>query len=64
MDPDTASNMLGQQIKDRMLAPSEARALMNRGPFTEEQMSEFDRLFTVRRETAVATPAQVTNGSP
>jgi len=45
MDPAAASTMLGQQIKDRMIAPSEARELDNREPFTPDQLAEFDRLF-------------------
>lgn len=45
MDPQMRSTVLGQQIRDRFTAPSEARALMDRPPFTDEQMAEFDRLF-------------------
>ncbi|MCE7008737.1 phage portal protein [Kibdelosporangium philippinense] len=51
MDPETRAKMLGQQIRDRMLAPSEARALQNRQPFTDEQLSEFDRLFGAPKTT-------------
>jgi HK97 family phage portal protein len=45
MDPETVSRMLGQQIRDRLVAPSEARELMNRAPFTPEQLAEFKELF-------------------
>lgn len=37
--------MLGQQIKDKMRAPSEARELLNLPPFTPEQIDEFKTLF-------------------
>jgi HK97 family phage portal protein len=58
MDPQTASLVLGQQIKDRMTAPSEARALLNREPFTADQEAEFDRLFPTRNNTTPTTSSQ------
>jgi HK97 family phage portal protein len=45
MDPETVSRMLGQQIRDRLAAPSEARELLNRAPYTDEQLAEFQALF-------------------
>ncbi len=45
MDPAAQATMLGAQITTRQLAPSEARALVDRQPFTDEQLAEFDRLF-------------------
>lgn len=45
MDPETVAKMLGQEIRDRMIAPSEARELQNRAPFTDEQIEEFKTLF-------------------
>lgn len=45
MDPQTQSTVLGQQVRDRLRAPSEARALLDLQPFTEEQLAEFDRMF-------------------
>jgi HK97 family phage portal protein len=48
MDPETVARMLGQQVKDRLVAPSEARDLMNRQPFTPEQIAEFKELFPVQ----------------
>lgn len=45
MDPETRAKVLGQQVKDRLRAPSEARAIDNLPPYTEEQLAEFDRLF-------------------
>lgn len=52
MDPKTRADLLKAQIDSRQLAPSEARELEDREPFTEEQYAEFDRLFGAR------TPAQ------
>ena len=45
MDPSTREGMLGQMVKDRTLAPSEARAMSNRAPYTQEQIDEFLVLF-------------------
>jgi HK97 family phage portal protein len=45
MDPQTRAAVIGQQVTNRVLAPSEARELDNRPPFTEDQLAEFDRLF-------------------
>jgi HK97 family phage portal protein len=49
MDPETRAKVLGQQVKDRLITPSEARALENRQPFTPDQFAEFDRLFGAPR---------------
>jgi HK97 family phage portal protein len=45
MDPETQARVLGQQVNDRLLAPSEARAIVDRLPFTPEQIDEFSALF-------------------
>jgi HK97 family phage portal protein len=45
MDPAARAAMLRTQIESRQLAPSEAREIEDRPPFTEEQLAEFDRLF-------------------
>lgn len=45
MDPLARAQMLAGQITSRQLAPSEARELEDRMPFTESQLAEFDRLF-------------------
>lgn len=45
MDPETVSKMLGQQVKDRLRAPSEAREKLNLSPFTADQLAEFKELF-------------------
>jgi len=54
MDPVSRSNKLIAEVAGRITAPSEARALDNRPPFTEEQLSEFDRLFPTRPTVAPA----------
>lgn len=41
MDPATVQKMLGQQVKDRIKAPSEVRAINNDEPFTADQIAEF-----------------------
>jgi HK97 family phage portal protein len=53
MDPQTRAATLAAQINSRTLTPSEARALEDRPPFTEDQYAEFDRLFGSR---SVPTP--------
>ena len=45
MDPQTRSAVLGQQVRDRLIVPSEARELDNREPYTDADYAEFDRLF-------------------
>jgi len=45
MDPATRAETIKTQIDARTLAPSEARELEDRPPFTEGQLAEFDRLF-------------------
>jgi HK97 family phage portal protein len=48
MDPAAVVASLAAQIDGRFLAPSEAREIQNRPPFTPEQEAEFDRLFANR----------------
>lgn len=45
MDPEARARTIASQITSRTLTPSEARALEDRPPLTEEQYAEFDRLF-------------------
>lgn len=61
MDPETASRVLGQKVRDRVLAPSEVRELDDRPPFTPEQISEFQTLFP-REFPAVPTSTQAAQG--
>lgn len=49
MDPQTRAEVLKTQIEARTLAPSEARELDNRRPFTPEQMAEFDRFWPAKQ---------------
>lgn len=53
MDPASRSIKLVGEVAGRVLAPSEARELENRQPFTADQLAEFDRLFPSR---AIAAP--------
>lgn len=48
MDPLSREQLLKLQIDGRTLAPSEARALNNRPPFTPEQLAEFAVLFPAK----------------
>lgn len=45
LDPATQVEVLARQIESRQLAPSEARELVDRQPFTPEQAAEFDRFW-------------------
>lgn len=59
MDPEARARTIGARITNRTLAPSEARALDNLPPFTEDQLAEFDRLFGSR-----SVPTQPTTAVP
>lgn len=61
MDPTARAETLGKQVAARLMAPSEAREIEDRAPFTEEQMAEFDRLFGPPKSTPQMTN---TGGSP
>jgi HK97 family phage portal protein len=52
MDPKGVTDNIAAQIKARILAPSEGRALINRPPLTPEQISEFASLFPKDFSTA------------
>lgn len=59
MDPEQRARTIKTQIDSRQLAPSEARELENRQPFTDEQLAEFDRLFGAKNPPpAVSAPAR------
>lgn len=51
MDPQARAQTIATQIDSRVLAPSEARELEDRPPFTEAQMAEFDRLLGLPKAT-------------
>ncbi|GIH69448.1 phage portal protein [Sphaerimonospora thailandensis] len=57
MDSKARADMFRTQVESRVLAPSEARELENRPPFTDEQLAEFDRLFGPPK-AATPTPAK------
>lgn len=64
MDPATVVASLKTEIDARIIAPSEARALRNRAPFTDEQLAEFDRLFGARSVPPAPVPAPVGGPTP
>ncbi len=45
LDPISRAQTINTQVTGKVLAPSEARELENRPPFTDAQLAEFDRLF-------------------
>lgn len=45
MDPQTRANTLRVQLDSRQIAPSEARAIEDRPPFTSDQLAEIDRVY-------------------
>jgi HK97 family phage portal protein len=51
MDPQTKSSVLIAEMAGRLTAPSEARGLLDRAPFTDEQLAEFEALFPSRTES-------------
>ncbi|MFD6587270.1 phage portal protein [Streptomyces anulatus] len=65
MDPLARAQMWAGQITSRQLAPSEARELADRMPFTESQLAEFDRLFGKGTSPTPqpATPVPATPGA-
>lgn len=56
MDPKTRAELAKIKIDSRQMAPSEARALEDQAPFTEEQYAEFDRLFGVPARSTSTPP--------
>lgn len=63
MDPETSSRVLINEVQGKITAPSEARALMNRAPFTPEQLAEFEQLGIISAGTpAPSTVITSTNG--
>lgn len=64
MDPETTSRILINEVQGMITAPSEARALMNRPPFTAEQLDEFKQLGIIGAGTpAPAVNVSSTNGA-
>jgi HK97 family phage portal protein len=64
MDPQTQASVISTRITSRTLAPSEARALYDQAPFTEQQLAEFDRLFGKGTQPTPTTATPQTGGAP
>lgn len=64
MDPASRITSLGAAVTARILAPSEAREIEDRPPFTDSQLAEFDRLFGSRNPPPATPPAPATSGAP
>lgn len=62
MDPQTQSAMLGQQLKDRMITPSESRAFYDLPPFTAAQLAEFIAIYGDPKVTAPVTKELAAGG--
>ena len=54
MDPQAVITSLKTEIDARILTPTEARALRNRAPLTDEQVAEFAALFPTKAPTVGA----------
>ncbi|MGH3985872.1 MAG: phage portal protein [Pseudonocardiaceae bacterium] len=59
MDPLSRAQMINHQILGRTLAPSEARLLEDRQPFTEEQIQEFERFWPPRTNSPKTTTPDI-----
>lgn len=64
MDPQTQASVISTRITSRTLAPSEARALYDQAPFTEQQLAEFDRLFGKGTQPTPTTATPQAGGAP
>jgi len=64
MDPQTQASVISTRITSRTLAPSEARALYDLPPFTEQQKAEFDRLFGKGTTPTPTTATPQAGGAP
>ena len=54
MDPETREKVILARVAGKTLAPSEARALDNLGPFTDEQLAEFAYFEQIKKQPPVA----------
>lgn len=61
MDPESRARTIASQITSRTLTPSEARALEDRAPLTEDDYAEFDRLFGSRTVTPTTAATGATS---
>lgn len=63
MDPETTSRILINEVAGFITAPSEARALLNRAPFTPEQIDEFKQLGIIHAGTPAPAITVTTGGT-
>lgn len=63
MDPAAQAVMFTGQLESRQLAPSEVRELLERPPFTDDQLAEIDRLYG-RPQDKPKAPASTSGGTP
>ncbi|MFF6825043.1 phage portal protein [Streptomyces longwoodensis] len=64
MDPQAQASVIKTRIDSRTLTPSEARALYDQAPLTEDQMAEFDRLFGKGTQPTPTTATPQAGGAP
>jgi HK97 family phage portal protein len=64
MDPQTQASVLKTRIDSRTLTPSEARAFYDQPPLTEDQKTEFDRLFGKGASPTPTTATPQAGGAP
>jgi HK97 family phage portal protein len=57
MDPETRARVLGQQVKDRLRTNSEARAIDDLGPLTDDDLAEFAAVYGTPRTTPTEAKA-------
>ncbi len=62
MDPMAQAQLLGLEITNRYTTPDEARAIHDKAPLTEADMSLFDRLFGNKNPAPKTAPAPAENG--
>ena len=55
LDPEARSRVLGQQVRDRLRTPTEARRIDDFEPYGEADFAEFDRLFGSRQVPTTTT---------
>ncbi|MFI1001995.1 phage portal protein [Streptomyces galbus] len=63
MDPQAQASVIKTRIDSRTLTPSEARALYDQAPLTDDQMAEFDRLFGKGTQPAPTTATPQAGGA-
>jgi hypothetical protein len=59
MDPHTRAEVTAAKISSRVLAPSEARLIDDRPPYTDAQLAEFERFWPTKSIPAQASEPKV-----